>query len=98
MINDLHFSDIAYLLERVGDNNIVVVVEVLREGFDEKILVDLDARICENVINTLGVHDFSTAVVKLDSDESLFIIAKFNKLIQKQLLDAIPTFDRQSID
>ena len=62
----------------------------------QKILVDLDARICENVINPLGVQDFAAAVVNLDSDVSLFIIAELDKMIQKQLLYAMPTFDRQS--
>jgi magnesium transporter len=98
LIKDLHFSDVADLLERVDDDSRTAMVEVLRQGFDAEILVDLNAGVREHVIDLLGVNDFSVAVLKLDSDDALFVLEKLDKEYQKQLLAAIPHFDRKLIE
>ena len=98
LIKDLHFSDVADLLERVDDDSRTAMVEVLRQGFDAEILVDLNAGVREHVIDLLGVNDFSVAVLKLDSDDALFVLEKLDKEYQKQLLATIPPFDRKLIE
>ena len=98
LIKNLHFSDIADLLERVDMDSRTIMVEVLRKGFDAEILVELNVGVRASVIDLLGVNDFSVAVLELDSVDALFILEKLNKEYQKQVLDTIPPFDRQLIE
>lgn len=98
LVDDLHFSDVADLLERVDDDNRAALVEVLREGFDAEILPDLDDGVREDVIDLLGVEGVAAAVVELDSDDAIFVLEELDKEDQKQVLDAIPASDRQLIE
>jgi magnesium transporter len=74
------------------------MVEVLREGFDAEILVDLDVGVRENIIDLLGVKDFAAAVVKMDSDDALFVLEELDNESQKQLLNIMPTYHRLLIE
>jgi magnesium transporter len=74
------------------------MVEVLREGFDAEILVDLDVGVRENIIDLLGVKDFAAAVVKIDSDDALFVLEELDNESQKQLLNNMPTYHRLLIE
>jgi Mg/Co/Ni transporter MgtE len=78
LIKDLHFSDVANLLERVDDDSRAAMVNVLRKGFDAEILVDLNVGVRKNVIDLLGVNDFAVAVLELNSDDALFVLKKLD--------------------
>ena len=55
LIKDLHFFDIADLLERVDKDNRSAMINVLRDGFDAEILGDLDVGV--------GKDDFYDAAI-----------------------------------
>ena len=84
LIKDLHFSDVADLLERVDDDSRTAMVEVLRQEFDAEILIGLNVsvRVREYVIDLLGVNDFTVVVLKLDSIDALFVLEKLDKEYQ----------------
>jgi magnesium transporter len=86
------------LFECVNNDHRSAMVEVLREGLDAEILVDLDVVVRENIIDLLGVGDFAAAVVKLDSDDALFVLEILDKESQKQLLGAMKAYDKQLIE
>ena len=70
------------------------MVEVLRQEFDAEILIGLNVSFREYVIDLPGVNDFTVVVLKLDSSDALFVLEKLDKEYQKELLAAIPPFDR----
>lgn len=98
LVEELHFSDIADLLERLDDDHRASLVEILRDDFDADILPDLDDAVRENVIELLGVKYVAAALVELDSDDAVEVLEELDEEDQKQVLDAIPDSDRQLIE
>ncbi|NQW02358.1 MAG: magnesium transporter [Rhodospirillales bacterium] len=97
LVDGLHFSDIADLLERLDGDHRSSLVEVLRENFDAEILADLDESVREDVIGLLGFEDVAAALGDLDSDDVVEILEELSDYDQKQVLDAIPDGERQLI-
>ncbi len=98
LVEELHFSDIADLLERLDDDHRATLVEILRVNFDPDILPDLDESVREQVIELLGVDVFAAALAELDSDDAVEVLEELDEEDQKQVLDAIPDGDRQLIE
>ena len=67
LVQSLHSADIADLLEHVSYEERERLVEVLREGFDPKILAELDDAVAEQVIDRLGLAHVAEAVA-VDGD------------------------------
>ena len=55
------------------------MAEVLREGFDAEIIADLDVGVYENFFDLLDIKDFVAVVVKLESDDALFVFEELDK-------------------
>ena len=94
LINDLHYTDIADLLERVDDDQRAHLVEVIRHEFDAEILPDLDDAVRDEVIELLGIEDVAAAMVELDSDDAVEVLEELDEHDQKRVLDAIPENER----
>lgn len=98
LINDLHYTDIADLLERVDDERRAHLVEAIRHEFDAEILPDLDDAIRDDVIDLLGIEGVAAAMVELDSDDAVEVLEELAEDDQQRVLDAIPESDRVLIE
>lgn len=98
LIDELHYTDIADLLERVGENHRADLVEIIRPGFEAEILPDLDDAVRDSVIELLGIKDVAAAMVELDSDDAVVVLEELGEDHQKQVLDAIPEIERAILE
>ncbi len=98
LVDDLHYTDIADLLERVSEDKRAHLVEVIRDEFDAEILPDLDDAVRDEVIELLGIEGVAAAMVELDSDDAVEVLEELGEDDQKRVLDAIPESDRTLLE
>jgi magnesium transporter len=95
---ELHYTDIADLIERVDDDNRAHLIEVIRDEFDAEILPDLDDAIRDEVIDLLGIDGVAAAMVELETDDAVEVLEELDEDDQKRVLDAIPEGDRAILE
>lgn len=98
LIDDLHYTDIADLLERFDGDMRAQLVEIIRPEFEAEILPDLDDAIRDEVIDLLGIEGVAAAMVELDSDDAIEVLEELDEDDQQRVLDAIPESDRALIE
>lgn len=98
LIDDLHYTDIADLLERFDGDMRAQLIDIIRPEFDAEILPDLDDAIRDEVIELLGIENVAAAMVELDSDDAIEVLEELDEYDQQRVLDAIPEGDRALIE
>jgi len=71
---------------------------MIRAEFRPGILVELDERVRDEVVDQLGPVETAAAVAELDTDDALDVIAELDEEEQQQILEAIPAADRTLIE
>ncbi len=94
----LHTSDTADLLERLKFEDRLFLVEILRKDFDPDILTELDDEVLDDVIEGLGVEGTAAAVAELETDDAVQIIEDLEEDDQQQVLDAMSAGERTLIE
>lgn len=97
LVQPLHYSDAADLLERLDPENRVLLVEALRPDFDPEILTELDEAVRDEVIAALGFADLATAIDDLDSDDAVWLVSQMDPEERTRVLDALPEETRAVI-
>ncbi len=98
LLRDLHYADIADLLERLTGEHREQLVEALRGGFDPNILAELDEAVRDRVMDQLGPGQVVAAVAELESDDALGVIEELDEEYRQELLEALPAEDRSLIE
>lgn len=97
IIEPLHYSDVADLVERLAPEDRDALVEVIRSDFDPEILHELDEEVRDDFIEKLGVESTAAAVSEMDSDDAVSVVEELDEEEQKKLLAAIPADERRAI-
>jgi magnesium transporter len=98
LIEPLHDADIADLLQSLDADERREFVGMIRAEFRPGILVELDERVRDEVVDQLGPVETAAAVAELDTDDALDVIAELDEEEQQQILEAIPAADRTLIE
>lgn len=98
LVDDLHYADVADLLERLSREERGQFVEVIRDQFDPEVLAELDETVREEIVGHLGVRDVATALTELDSDDAVEVLEEMDEAQQRAVLDHIPDEERTLIE
>jgi len=98
LVQPLHASDIADLLEHVSRDERERLVEVLRHRFDPKILAELDDSVAEQVINQLGHDHVAGAVASLATDDAVDVVESLAAEVQQAVLKPLSRVHRAQIE
>ena len=98
LIRFLHAAEIANLIEFLGADHRLQLVEILRPTFDPEILAELDETVRDEVAEQLGTETLARAIANLDTDDALTLISDLNDVKQRQVLHAIPAALRAMIE
>ncbi len=97
ILEPLHYSDVADLLERLTPEDRDALVEIIKRDFDPEILHELDEELRDDIVKKLGLKNVAAAVSEMDSDDAVSVFEELADSEQKQLLAAIPAEDRAVI-
>jgi magnesium transporter len=98
LIEPLHDADIADLLQSLGADERREFVSVIRAEFRPDVLVELDEKVRDEVMEQLGPVETAAAVAELDTDDAIQVLAELGEAEQQQVLEAIPATDRALIE
>ena len=97
-IAELHYSDLADLIEALWPEHRAQLVEVLRRRFPVEVIPELDEEIRDQVAAQLGTKDLAAAIVDLESDDALYLIEGLEEGKRRQVLHAIPAALRRQME
>src|SRR4051812_7062783 len=66
LVGDLHYADMADLLERLDSEDRRLLVEAIRDEFNADVLPELAAEVRDEVMDALGFEDIAVALTELD--------------------------------
>jgi len=98
LVQSLHPADIADFLEHVSSEQRESLVEVLREGFDPKILAELDDAVAEQVIDQLGPVHVAEAVASMETDDAVDVVEALDAEVRQAVLKPLPRVHRTLIE
>ncbi len=98
LIADLHYTDIADLVERLHDENRSRLLTIMGPEFDGDVLIELDETVRDQVIDEVGLETVAQAITELESDDAVEIIEELEEHEQQQVLNAISDEDRALIE
>lgn len=97
IIEPLHYSDVADLIERLTPEDRAALLEIIKRDFDPEILHELDEEVRDEVMEKLGVENVAAAVSEMDSDDAVDVVGDLAEDERKKLLAAIPAENRAVI-
>ena len=97
LIEPLHYSDVADLVERLVPEDRDALLEIIKRDFDPEILHELDEELRDEIVKKLGLKNVAAAVSEMDSDDAVSVFEELADNERKQLLAAIPAADRAVI-
>lgn len=98
LVEDLHYADMADLLERLDSGDRRLLIEAIREDFQADVLPELDAEVRYDVMDALGFEDFAVALTELDSDDAVHVAGKLDPEERAKILARMPPEKRELID
>jgi magnesium transporter len=98
LVADLHYADLADLIETLWPEHRRQIVEVLRRRFPVEVIPELDEGVRDEVAGQLGTKDLAAAIIDLDSDDALYLIEGLEENKRRQVLHAIPAALRRQME
>ncbi len=98
MVGELHYADMANLLERLNADDRRSVVDLMRDGFNPDVLPELSADVRGEVIDVLGFEDMALALRELDSDDAVYLAGKLEPEERAKVLARLPADNRALIE
>ncbi len=98
LVEDLHYADMADLLERLDSEDRRLLIEAIRDDFQADVLPELDAEVRYEVMDALGFEDFAVALTELDSDDAVYVAGKLDPEERAKILERTPPDKREFIE
>ncbi|MBL8643029.1 MAG: magnesium transporter [Rhodospirillaceae bacterium] len=98
LVGDLHYADMADLLERLDAEDRRLLVESIRDDFNPDVLPELAEEVRDEVMNALGFEDFAAALDQLDSDDAVYVASKLTAEERAQVAARMPQASRMLIE
>lgn len=98
LAGDLHEADLASLLEALPPELRPKLVELLGPDFDFAALIELDARIRDEICQELPTQVLAEGMSELEADDALILLEDFDKHERAEILEALPAVERAAIE
>jgi magnesium transporter len=98
LIEPLHYSDVADLLERLDREVLTRVVRFVGGDLDPDVLAELDDAVREEVIEVLSPKEIAEAVSELETDDAVQVIEDLDTETQREILAQVGAEDRADIE
>jgi magnesium transporter len=97
LLSDVHGPDLADLIELLGPEQRVALIQALGADFDFEVLTEVDEKVRDQIAEALPNEALAKAVTELDSDDAAYIIGGLEADDQKEILDQVPQGDRAAV-
>ena len=97
LVAEVHGPDLADLIELLGPQERVGLIQTLGSDFDYKVLTEVDEKVRDQISAALPRDVLAKAVSDLDSDDAAYVIGGLTESEQKEILDRLPQSERAAL-
>ncbi|AFL80486.1 Mg2+ transporter MgtE [Aequorivita sublithincola DSM 14238] len=89
LLNELHFADIAEIMQELDTDEATYIVKLLDTEVTSEILIELDEDFRERILDRLTPSEIADELDEMDTDDAADIIAELDDDVQKQVIGHI---------
>jgi magnesium transporter len=97
LLSDVQGPDLADLIELLGPEERVALIQALGPDFDFEVLTEVDEKVRDQISEALPNDVLAKAVTELDSDDAAYLIGGLEANDQKEILDQVSQGDRAAV-
>jgi magnesium transporter len=88
-LHDLHFADVAELLEELDSDEATYLIKSLESGITSEALLELDEDDREKILSRLSPKEIAKEIEEMDTDDAADVVAELDDHIQKKVIEII---------
>ena len=89
LLKDLHFADVAELLEELNSKQATFLIKSLKSEITSEALMELDEDDREKILNRLSPIEIAKEIEEMDTDDAADVVAELDDHIQKKVIEKI---------
>jgi magnesium transporter len=89
LLHELHFADIAELLEELSSDEATYLVKTLESELTSEALMELDDDVREKILDRLSPKEIAEELAEMDTDDAADIIAELDDHIQEKVINKL---------
>ena len=89
LLKDIHFADIAELLEKLNSEEATYLIKSLESEITSEALIELDEDDREKILNRLSPIEIAKEIEEMDTDDAADVVAELDDHIQKKVIEKI---------
>lgn len=89
LLKDLHFADVAELLEELNSKQATFLIKSLESEITSEALMELDEDDREKILNRLSPVEIAKEIEEMDTDDAADVVAELDDHIQKKVIEKI---------
>ncbi len=89
LLNELHFADIADILEELTSDEATYLIKLLETEITSEALMEVDDAVRENILERPSPKEIAAELEEMDTDDAVDVIAELDEEIQGQVIEEI---------
>jgi magnesium transporter len=89
LFKEVHFADIAEVLEELDFNDAVFIIKLLDSEKTSEILTELDEDLREKILKNFSAKEIAEEIEEMDSDDAADIIGELSEELQERVINAL---------
>ena len=89
ILHELHFADIAELLEELSSDEATYLIKLLESELTSEALMELDDDVREKILSRLSPKEIAEELAEMDTDDAADIVAELDDHIQEKVIDKL---------
>ena len=89
LLHDIHFADIAELLEELNSKEATYLIKSLESEITSEALMELDEDVREKILKRLSPEEIAQELEEMDTDDAADVVAELDDHIQKKVIENI---------
>lgn len=89
LLQELHFADIAEILEELDSDEATYLIKLLESDLTSEALMELDDDVREKILDRLSPTEIAGELAEMDSDDAADVVAELDEDVQKEVIKQI---------
>jgi magnesium transporter len=94
ILHELHFADIAELLEELSSDKATYLIKLLESELTSEALMELDDDVREKILNRLSPKEIAEELAEMDTDDAADVVAELDDDIQEEVINKLDDQER----
>lgn len=94
ILHELHFADIAELLEELSSDKATYLIKLLESELTSEALMELDDDVREKILSRLSPKEIAEELAEMDTDDAADVVAELDDDIQEEVINKLDDQER----